>query len=106
MLEDPRVNSLYRKVACIYNDRYFYGNIQQNDSGYHTVFNLNDSLCWKKMSEEKIKLVKDYQSELELMSTFKDALEEEKELESRLKLHIEQYRKCNVISFSYIISYC
>ena len=99
MLEDPRVNSLYRKVACIYNDKSFYGNIQQNDSGYHTVFNLNDSLCWKKMNEEKIKLVRDYQNELELMSSFKDVLEEEKELEEKLKLHLEQYRKCNVNNF-------
>jgi centrosomal protein CEP76 len=51
--DDPRVNSLYRTVGCVFNDTEYYGNVQESDQVTKTNFDLADPRLWKNMVELK-----------------------------------------------------
>lgn len=48
---DERVNYLYRRIGCIFNDRSFFGNVQKDDTAIRTRLNLEDETCWKTMGD-------------------------------------------------------
>lgn len=57
-LGDPRVNTLYKKVGCVFNHRTFYANVQDSENPYYVDFNLEDEYLWKSMDMNKISSVK------------------------------------------------
>ena len=57
ILDDPKVNYLYRKIGCVFNHKSFYGNLQQNDSAFYTSFDLEDEYLWKAMDPKMIKSI-------------------------------------------------
>lgn len=65
--EHPKVNSLFRSVACVYNHERFYANIQINDAALHLDFNFQDLTKWKAMNPDFIKLTPSIQQSLSFM---------------------------------------
>ena len=49
---------MYKKVGCIFNNKYFYANIQPIDSMNSTDFNIEDYTKWKALDPQEIQNVR------------------------------------------------
>jgi centrosomal protein CEP76 len=92
-IEDPRVNSLYKKVACVFNHRTFYANIQDVESAFHVDFNLENEFLWRNLSMERISSLKSSQTTLSLLAPSLNVYEEEDTIERDLKNYLANFRK-------------
>ena len=90
-LGDTRINSFYRSVGCVFNDKLFYANIQPDDQVKNTIFDLDDATLWKSMDTTLIKALPRVPV-ASLMPPDLDTIEEEKALEKALKVKISGLR--------------
>lgn len=49
-IDDPRVHRFYRTVGCVFNNRSFFANIQEDDRVFNVNWDLEDEYMWKGMS--------------------------------------------------------
>ena len=50
-VDDPRVHRFYRSIGCVFNNRSFYANIQEDDKVFNVNWELEDEYMWKSMNK-------------------------------------------------------
>lgn len=50
-VDDPRVHRFYRSIGCVFNNRSFYANIQEDDRVFNVNWDLEDEYMWKSMNK-------------------------------------------------------
>lgn len=91
---DPKVNYLYRRIGCVFNDRSFYANSQEADTAFKTSLNLEDPSKWKDMGDlSAYRVPTNGLGKLSFQSDQNIALEEEESMEDSLKARIKQTRE-------------
>lgn len=60
MRNDEKINAMYIKIGCIFNNIGFWANIQEDDFAITTDLNLNDPHKWVKMDHEEIQTIPPY----------------------------------------------
>ena len=53
-VDDPRVHRFYRTIGCIFNNRAFFANIQEDDRVFNVNWDFDDEYMWKGMSRQQI----------------------------------------------------
>lgn len=90
---DPKVNYLYRRIGCIFNDRRYYANMQESDTAFKTSLMVEDQSKWKSMGD-----LLPYSTMLglnnvqRLLSSPGESYEEEEALENDIKTLIKKHR--------------
>ena len=91
---DPRVNYLYRRIGCAFNDKKYYANVQEVDTAFRTSLYFEDTSRWKCMKDmseyhrcfstnDVLKL---------LVDEGRDREAEEERMEQELKQRVKEYR--------------
>ena len=92
--DDPRVHRFYRTVGCVFNNRGFYANIQEDDRVFAVNWDLDDEFLWKSMNKSYITGLHPSNAAGYLMpSPVSNIIEDEKNLERVLKEKISGIRK-------------
>jgi len=91
--KDPRVNSLYRRVGCVFNHKRFLANIQETESPFHVDFNFEDEFLWKRMSQERVAGLKTSQNSITLLAPKLDIYAEEDFIEKELRNSLLNFRR-------------
>lgn len=52
--DDPKVHRFYRTIGCIFNNRSFYANIQEDDRVFAVNWDLEDEFHWKAMNKSYV----------------------------------------------------
>ena len=93
-VDDPRVHRFYRNIGCVFNNKSFYANIQNDDRVVNTHWDLEDEYMWKAMSRQFINTLQPASGVGYLMpSLSSNTGEEEKTLEKILRDKIAGIRK-------------
>ena len=50
-VDDPRVHRFYRNIGCVFNNRSFYANIQEDDRVFNVNWELEDEYMWKSINK-------------------------------------------------------
>lgn len=92
--DDPRVHRFYRNVGCVFNNKCFYANIQNDDRVVNIDWNLEDEYLWKQMKQSYIAKLQPSNGVGYLMpSPSNNTANEEKTLEQILRDKISGMRK-------------
>lgn len=93
-VDDPRVHRFYRTVGCVFNNRSFFANIQEDDRVFNVNWDLEDEYMWKGMSRQQIAQLQPANGCGYIMPSMRmDPMNQEKDLERLLRDKISGMRR-------------
>lgn len=95
MSDDPRVHRFYRTVGCVFNNRSFFANIQEDDRVFNVSWDFDDEFLWKGMNKAQVSSLQPSAGAGYLMPSpiGQNVAEDEKNLERVLRDKIAGIRK-------------
>ena len=93
-VDDPRVHRFYRTVGCVFNNRNFFANIQDDDRVFNVNWDFEDEYMWKGMSRQQISQLQPSMGCGYIMASRNiNPINQEKELEKSLREKIAGIRR-------------
>lgn len=91
---DPKVNYLYRRTGCLFNNKSYYANMQEVDTAFKTSLMLEDQMKWKSMGDltQFATVLSNTNVASLMMPDLSRCIEEEEELERDIKHLLKKYR--------------
>lgn len=97
----PKALTFYKTINAVYNNKEYYANIQLDDTISGTKFNFKDGTLWKKMDENILSELQEFNTSLSLSYPTIDPYSIEQNIENSLKKLINDYRNKHKLSFSF-----
>ena len=95
-VDDPRVQRHFRTIDCLFSDKEFFANIQQDNKVFVTNFDLTNEAVWKRIPSEIILQIPKWNFPFQISEPFVQVIEEEKKLEKYLKMKISEIRMSKI----------
>lgn len=93
-VDDPRVHRFYRTIGCVFNNRCFFANIQEDDRVFNVNWDFEDEYMWKGMSRQQISNLQPAQGCGYIMpSLYINPMNQEKEIEKSIRDKIAGIRR-------------